>query len=190
MPPKPKFTREEIVEAALKLVSEKGAEALTARELGTALGSSARPIFTAFKNMEEVQGEVQLAAMHRFNEYAARKIEGIPLFKQIGMQMIMFGIEEPKLYRMLFMQEHPETIGFDGIFSMLGDMAQVSLNAIKEDYGLDDESAKALFENMWIYTFGIGTLCATRVCSFSKREIGELLTAQFNAVLNYIGEKK
>ena len=52
MPPKPKFTKEEIVAAALTLVSEKGMEALTARELGLRLGSSARPIFTVFQSME------------------------------------------------------------------------------------------------------------------------------------------
>ena len=40
MPPKPRFTREEIVAAALDIVSRKGIEALTARELGEALGSS------------------------------------------------------------------------------------------------------------------------------------------------------
>ena len=34
MPPKPKFTREEIVAAALELVSEKGMSALTSRDLG------------------------------------------------------------------------------------------------------------------------------------------------------------
>ena len=33
MPPKPKFTREEIVQTALDIVSRKGAEALTAKEL-------------------------------------------------------------------------------------------------------------------------------------------------------------
>lgn len=40
MPPKPRFTREEIVAAALDIVSRQGIEALTARELGEALGSS------------------------------------------------------------------------------------------------------------------------------------------------------
>ena len=33
MPPKPKFTREEVVSAALEIVSKNGLEALTAREL-------------------------------------------------------------------------------------------------------------------------------------------------------------
>jgi len=46
MPPKPKFTREEVVDTAIELIKDKGIEALTARELGAKLGSSARPIFT------------------------------------------------------------------------------------------------------------------------------------------------
>lgn len=90
MPPKPKFTREEIVQTALEIVSQKGAEALTAKELGDALGSSARPIFTVFNSMKEVQDEVRAAAMHRFESFAEQKLPGTPLFKQVGMQMVLF----------------------------------------------------------------------------------------------------
>ena len=96
MPPKPRFTREEIVAAALDIVSRKGIEALTARELGETLGSSARPIFTVFRSMEELQQEVRSAAMRRFESYAGRTMPGVPLFKQVGMQMVLFGAQEPK----------------------------------------------------------------------------------------------
>ena len=58
MPPKAKFTKAEIIEAALNIVRADGYEALTSRALGTYLGSSARPIFTVFKNMEEVQQDM------------------------------------------------------------------------------------------------------------------------------------
>ena len=74
MPPKPKFTREEIVAAALELVSEKGMSALTSRDLGARLGSSARPIFTVFNSMEEVQEAVRDAAMKRFESYAEKAV--------------------------------------------------------------------------------------------------------------------
>ena len=80
MPPKPKFTRDEIVQAALTIVSEKGIEALTAKELGDALGASARPIFTVFATMKEVQDAVREAAMRRFESYAEQKLPGMPLF--------------------------------------------------------------------------------------------------------------
>ena len=99
MPPKPRFTREEIVAAALDIVSRKGIEALTARELGEALGSSARPIFTVFRSMAELQQEVRSAAMRRFESCAGRTMPGVPLFKQVGMQMVLFGAQESKLYQ-------------------------------------------------------------------------------------------
>ena len=106
MPPKPKFTKEEIVAAALELVSEKGIEALTARELGVRLGSSARPIFTVFNSMEEVQEEVRAAALKRFESYAEKAMHYTPVFKQVGMQMILFAMEEPKLYQLVYMSEN------------------------------------------------------------------------------------
>ena len=69
MPPKQKFTKEEIVSAALNLVRKEGAEALTARSLGDALQSSARPIFTVFENMAQVRDEVKKATEEIYNQY-------------------------------------------------------------------------------------------------------------------------
>lgn len=69
MPPKAKFTREEIVEAAFSIVKADGFEALTSRALGTRLGSSARPIFTVFQSMDEVQQAVIEAAKVLYKEY-------------------------------------------------------------------------------------------------------------------------
>lgn len=183
MPPKPKFTREEIIQAALTIVSQKGADALTAREVGAQLGSSARPIFTVFKNMEELQAEVRQAAMERFEARVAQTEPGIPLFKQVGIQMVTFGVQEPKLYQLLFMQEHGEAAAFDDVFGQLGGTAERCIAAICQDYGLDAQDARTLFENVWIYTFGIGALCATRVCRFSPEQLGQMLTTEFQAML-------
>ena len=49
MPPRAKYTREEITEIALGIVAESGVESLNARSLAEAMGTSTRPIFTAFK---------------------------------------------------------------------------------------------------------------------------------------------
>lgn len=186
MPPKPKFTKEEITAAALELVSEKGVEALTARELGQALGSSARPIFTVFKNMEELQEAVRAAAMRRFESYAERTLPGMPLFKQVGMQMVLFGAQEPKLYQLLFMQENRSAVCFDDVFGELGETAELCMDALRRDYGLGAESARVLFENVWIYTFGVGALCATRVCRFSAEQLGEMLSTEFRAMMQLV----
>lgn len=186
MPPKPKFTRDEIVATALGLVSRKGVDALTARELGEALGSSARPIFTVFKSMEEVRDEVRAAAMERFDHFSEDSFLNMPLFKQVGMKMVLFGIQEPKLYQLLFMQESRQPRSFEDIQSMLGEPAVRCIRTIEEDYGLTPEKANLLFENMWLYTFGMGALCATKVCQFSQERLSELLSTQFQALMLYV----
>ena len=67
MPPKAKFAKEEVISAALGIVRENGFDALTARELGARLGSSARPIFTLYSGMEEVLRDTVRAARDLYN---------------------------------------------------------------------------------------------------------------------------
>ena len=183
MPPKAKFTKEQITKAALCVVSEKGAQALTAKELGAALGTSTTPIFTVFNSMQEVQDAVMLAAMERFEEYAHKAAHLGPVFKQIGMQMILFAKEEPKLYQLIFMSSISEAQTFDDIYAHLGSVADECLDVLQKDYDLSKENAKTLFEHVWIHTFGIGALCATGVCDFSHEQIAEMLTQDFTAMM-------
>lgn len=183
MPPKPKFTKDQIVQTALDIVSRKGSEALTAKALGNALGSSARPIFTVFSSMKEVQDEVRAAAMRRFERFAEQKLPGMPLFKQVGMQMVLFGSKEPKLYQLLFMQENQNAVSFDDVFGALGPTAENCIELIREAYAMNDGDARLLFENVWIYTFGVGALCATQVCRFSEEKLGQMLSTEFQAMM-------
>ena len=183
MPPKPKFTREDIVQTALEVVSRKGVEALTAKELGDALGTSARPIFTVFSSMKQVQDAVREAAMRRFESFAGQKLPDMPLFKQVGMQMVLFGAREPKLYQLLFMQENRNAVSFDDVFGELGPTAQTCIRLIQEEYAMREADARLLFENVWIYTFGVGALCATRMCQFSEEKLGQMLSTEFQAMM-------
>lgn len=190
MPPKPKFTKEEVIAAALELVSEKGMEALTSRDLGARLGSSARPIFTVFSSMEEVQAEVKKAAIKRFESYAEKAVHYTPVFKQVGMQMILFAKEEPKLYQLGFMSDNNHGESFDDIFDRLGDVAYQCVDVIQRDYGLSAQEARKLFEHVWIHTFGIGALCASGMCNFSEEQIVEMLGHDFMAMMMLIKSGK
>ena len=183
MPPKAKFTKEQITKAALGVVSEKGAQALTAKELGAALGTSTTPIFTVFNSMQDVQDAVMLAAMEQFEEYAHKAAHLGPVFKQVGMQMILFAKEEPKLYQLIFMSSISEAQTFDDIYAHLGSVADECLDVLQKDYDLSKDNAKTLFEHVWIHTFGIGALCATGMCDFSHEQIAEMLTQDFTAMM-------
>lgn len=186
MPPKSKFTRDEIIAAALKLAADKGPSALTARSLAARLGTSTRPIFTAFRSMDELMGEVRAAALACFEAYAEKARGYSPIFKQIGLQMIMFAAEQPKLFCLTFMTEKPEAESFEDVFRNLGDVAVLCVDVIGQEYGLDRDHAMMLFRHCWIFTYGVGTLIATKVCSFSPDEVSDMLSREFVAMLGLI----
>ena len=115
MPPKVKFSREEIIAAALDIVREGGMTALTARSLAARLGSSAKPVFGLFENMQEVQNEVMLAANAEYQKFLyTEMMRGIyKPYKASGMAYIAFARKEKELFKLLFMRdrsdEHSDT---------------------------------------------------------------------------------
>ena len=136
--------------------------------------------------MKEVQESVRTAALKRFESYAAKAIHYTPVFKQVGMQMILFAIEEPKLYQLIYMSKHSGATSFEDVFTLLGDVAQRCIEFIRRDYDLAERDARALFEHVWIHTFAIGALCATGMCRFSEQQIIEMLGHDFTAMLFHI----
>lgn len=176
MPPKAKFTKEEILSAALDIVRSKGIDALTARLLADALNSSPRPIFTVFAGMDEIVREVILKAKSLYAEYVRRWLTCVPQFKGVGVQYILFAIEEPKLFQLLFMNERGSVPPLCEVLQLIEDSFEEILASITNAYGFDRDTALRLYYHMWIYSHGIATLCATKMCSFTADDISRMLT--------------
>ncbi len=190
MPPKAKFTKEEIVDAALHIVKTDGFDALTSRALGTHLGSSARPIFTVFQNMDEVQQAVIESAKALYKNYVDQGLTWEHPFKGVGTQYILFSIQEPKLFQLLFMTEQPQIPDFGGVLPLIEESYEEILSSIQNDYGMSRQLAEKLYHHLWIYTHGIATLCATKMCRFTGEEISSMITEVCMSILKNIKEEK
>lgn len=190
MPPKAKFSKEEITAAAMTLAKTRGMEAVTARELGIVLGSSARPVFTTFTNMEEVRTEVILAAKKQYRQYVEEGLEKELAFRGVGMAYIRFAVEEPKLFQLLFMREGETENDLEHVLRNIDDNYEMILKSVEDTYQLKPEIAKKIYLHLWLYTHGIATLCATGVCRFTAEEIEQMLTEIFLGVLKEIAKEK
>lgn len=186
MPPKAKFTREQITEAGLNIIRESGMEDLTARTLGKRLGSSSCPIFTVFDNMEEVQTAVKQAAKALYSEYVKEGLKETPAFKGVGMQYVSFAINEPKLFQLLFMSEQKQKPDSESILTAIEDNYDKILDSVRYSYGLEVKDAEILYRHLWIYTHGIAVLLATGMCRFNIEEIGIMLSEIFVPLLKEI----
>lgn len=184
MPPKSKFTKEEIVEAALAEVERNGYDALTARTLAAALGSSPRPIFTVFSGMDEVCAAVIDSANKLYNSYVDEGLKNEVPFRGVGEAYLRFAHEHPKLFMLLFMREQKELLDERGVLDAIDQNAEKILQAVMGYYGIDRGKAERLYMHLWIYTHGIATAVATKVCTFSDEKA--MLTEEFVAMIKHI----
>lgn len=183
MPPKAKFTKEEIIDAGLAILRERDISCVTAREIGKYLGSSARPIFTVFDNMGEVIDGIENKAREIYSDYVHKGLEQNPAFKGVGQSYIQFAIKEPKLFQLLFMRKLSDDIGVNKILPEIDDNYLAILKSITDQYPVSTDDAVILYRHLWIYSHGIATLCATSMCHFTGEEIGIMLTEVFKALL-------
>lgn len=186
MPPKAKYTREEIINKAFEMARKKGIDLVVARELGKELGTSSSPIFTAFKNMEELQNEVRKVAMREFEAYVHDAVNYTPAFKYVGIKMIEFAMKEPKLFQLLYMREHDGNQTYSMLIDELGDTVEVCIEIMQKDYVLNRQEAELLFRQVWLHTFGICVLVAGKVCQITPEEISEMLSLEFKGTLMLI----
>lgn len=186
MAPRNKFSREEIVAAALAVVRENGADALTAKAIAERLGVSTRPVFTCFGTMEEVRREVSDHAFRLFEERAEEGLrEAVPFFG-FGMRYIDFAREEPQLYRLLFLRPPiGERCGISDVLTRISDRIAPSLVGI---YHITPEQARYYFRNLWLVVHSIATLIVSGECPYTGREIGQILTDFSVAVCKAIKE--
>ena len=87
MAPKNKFTKEEMVAAALRVVRGKGIDGLTAKTMADALGASTQPVFTCFGSMDGVRQEVYAAALRVYEGYAGAGLQEEIPFLGVGISI-------------------------------------------------------------------------------------------------------
>jgi len=179
VPPKFKFTKDEIIDAALGLVRKNGVSGLTARALAAELGCSAKPIFGAFKNMEELQREVFARAYDLYWRYIREDMAkgDYPPYKASGMAYIRFAREERELFKWLFMRDRSrEKIEEDR------EAIRPLLELIGRNLGLGEEDAYLFHLEMWLYVHGIAAMLATSYLDWDDGFTSGVLTDAYEGL--------
>ncbi len=181
MAPKNKFTREEMVAAALRVVRQKGEDALTAKALAEELGTSTQPVFTCFGTMDALRAEVFAAAEKQFVEYIQRGLgEEIP-FLGFGMYYISFAREEPILYRMLLLAPNA------GTMELVDRVGSIVYPRLMEIYRITEPEARRYFRDMWLVAHSVAALAVTGV-ALDEEELRRTLAGFSVGILRSIKE--
>ncbi len=182
MAPVNKYSKEEIVDVAYKIVEKEGYRALTAKRIATRLNTSTRPIFTAFKTMGELKKLVRVKVKESYDSYINRGLLFKIPFLGVGKAYILFAREKPELYRLLFLSE--KSAEYNAVENTEGLVSKSLMNI----YNLSEKEASFYFRSLWLVVHSIATLIVSSSCPYEEKDIDLILTQFSLSTLKAIKE--
>lgn len=186
MPPKTKFDRETVVEAAFDIAKEEGFAGITARSVANRLGCSVAPIYLNFETIDDLIKAVIERVFALTNELLAQQT-GPHLFENIGKASLVFAREYPVLFRELVMQKNPYMASYETVQDAM-------VEALPEDEnlrGLTYDELKRLLLKMRIFQTGISVMAANgQLPSWLDEQSAEALLLEVGEDLLVIQQMK
>ncbi|MDE6210361.1 MAG: TetR/AcrR family transcriptional regulator [Clostridia bacterium] len=179
-----KITKDSILDCAVELIRQ--GDELSARNIAKRLGCSTQPIYSVFKNMAELEGELYLYIQRIHKTYIAQYAvhKGILDYKAFGMGFVKFAKIEKQLFSRLYIQKpfDRKCLEEDAYFIEV-------VKTIQEEYGISHQQAVQFHLDMTIYSYGLAVMQHAD-SDMSDDEISQRLTTQFRALYNLYFDKK
>lgn len=147
-----RVSADDIEQAAVTLVRERGIDALTARGVADALGVSTQPVYSSWGSMDALKARVAEKVEQQISAFLREPEPGVPPMLSVGMRTLRLAIEEPALFelaegwmRATFHQAPPAAL----------------LRAMRADPRLataTDDELKRLNGMLWIFTQGLAAV--------------------------------
>lgn len=178
------FTKEEIVEAAVRLTEEKGIGAVSARSLGEKLGASSRPIFSYFKSMDEVKDAIAESATGIYNGYIEAELKSgkYSPYKANCMAYIRFAKEEKELFKMLFLTDTSSNAASDDDDDDEIEEVKPLVKILQKQLNFSSENAELFFSETWVTVHGIASMIATNDLDWTDSYILNVLSDVFTGI--------
>jgi len=153
MPRKNQYDREQIIDAAVDLIHQKGKEAYSMRNVAKHLKASTQPIYSYFADGQALYTEVLLEIKKRL--LANTRIPYTEfVFRNMGYGFTLFARDYPHLFTAFF--DHSE-LNKQFVAEFLMDLRK----AVDEDERFAKVSSKGrdnLLEKMWTFSYGYASL--------------------------------
>ena len=188
MPPKPKITKDMIIDAAFEVARETGAENINARTVAKKLKCSTQPIMYHFATIAELKKAAYAKADRYHSEYLMNiesPQKGVML--GIGLNYIRFAIEEPHLFRFLFQSNF-----FTGttLLEMIDaeELAPV-LFAMQGAVGGSIEQVKEIFITIFLFAHGYASIIANNALEYDEELIKSHLKRAYRGAILAVQEE-
>lgn len=186
MPAKKLTTNEIIIKEALIILKENGSEFLNARFIAKKLGISTQPLYSCFKNMEELRNELLKECKKKYEEYLAKAFldKNNNLFNKYLFSYILFAKNEPQYFRYLYMDNKHINNKESRVYD------DKVVHSIMKVSNYSYEFAYNFYLLGRIFAHGLATQIVTGYLDWDEKTIKLLLDEQFKALRNLYGSNK
>ncbi len=186
MPPKTKFSKNEIIEVSFKIACKEGFSGITARSVAAKLKSSVAPIYVNFATIDELVRAVVERVFAITDDLLAEQTSA-SYFERVGRASIELARRYPVLFRELVLTPNPYLPDYETV-------QQAMIDELADDEsmrGLGPEERKRLFFKMQVFQTGLTALIANgHYPSWLSQEQAEELLLEVGRDLLTIEQQK
>lgn len=184
MPPKPRITREMILDAAYAVAREQGIDLVNARTISQQLGCSTQPVLYYFNHIEDIRREVYRMADACHTAFLMQLPDDADPMISIGLNYIRFAKQEKLLFRLLFQSDQ-----FAG--QNIADLIDTPellpvLDIFQREAGLSPDQTKIVFKALMMLVHGYASMLANNTMEYHESEIVPMLTMAFMGMIGSV----
>ena len=167
------FEENIFLEKAQSYIQEYGIDSMNARSLCEYVGCSTQPLFKNFNSMDEFKLCLRKYLILYYEEFIDEILEKDDYLYTLNFSYSLFALEEPNLFKALFMSELIENQNHEDNFLSFYD-SEVIQSVVKQ-YGGTKKQAEKLCRDVFFYTHGLSCQIACKSISMPEREIKKLI---------------
>ena len=179
--PHVKYPEEAIFDAAFEMTRDHGMEKVTADAIAAKLGCSKSPIYTVFKNMDELKTAVLRRATKKYTEILFTDLQEHPPSIQLALNYVRFAREYPHLFKFMFLCDRGENNRI--INHKLDENKVIVVDEIQKRLKLTYDEAVDHYIKMGIFCNGIAAMIISKTAIFNDKDIARLITEVGDAIL-------
>jgi hypothetical protein len=172
-----KFKKENIRKMAFKIVHAEGPSSFNVRRLATTLNCSTQPIFSSYKNVEEIWDDILSDSLHYFDDYMKKSFLGKNVLQEYCNQMVNFYLSETHLFETLF----GKFSGNEKVNNLLKNHSIEIVNNLSKVYSLNPGLSSILYLQNWTFALGLIELIKQGLIKSDGKLIDKMIEDQFNS---------
>ena len=151
--------------------------------LACSLNCSTKPLFRVYESMDALKQDVLVRLNDYYNSFMDSRMSNENRLLTQSIAYVESARREPNIFNTLFMNR---TCGGKRTAEILdADWNQESIRNAQEVTGLNEEQARSLFRDVWLYSHGVATQIVSNDIEVPQKEVVRLMQNAFDRLSIY-----